>query len=74
MELAHIILYTNIIIIFLVFFVFSRAAPSAYGGSQARGRIRAVAAGLRWSHSNVGFKLRLWPTPQLMAGLHHSSW
>uniref|UniRef100_A0A8C3W8T2 aldehyde oxidase n=1 Tax=Catagonus wagneri TaxID=51154 RepID=A0A8C3W8T2_9CETA len=29
----------------------------AYGGSQARGRIRAVAAGLRHSHSNVGSEL-----------------
>ena len=27
-------------------FVFSRPAPEAYGGSQARGLIRAVAAGL----------------------------
>uniref|UniRef100_A0A8D1U2S2 Carboxypeptidase n=1 Tax=Sus scrofa TaxID=9823 RepID=A0A8D1U2S2_PIG len=35
------------------FFVFSRAAPSEYGGSQARGPIRAVAAGLRQSHSNA---------------------
>ena len=32
--------------------VFSRAAPTAYGGSQARGLIRAVAAGLCQSHSN----------------------
>ena len=41
------------------FFVFSRAAPKAYGGSQARGLIRAVAAGLRQSHSNDGSKPRL---------------
>ena len=46
---------------------FSRAAPAAYGGSQARGLIGAVAAGLRQSHSNVGYELRLRPTPQLMA-------
>ena len=31
-----------------------RAAPAARGGSQARGRIGAVAAGLRHSHSNSG--------------------
>ena len=39
-----------------------RAAPTAYGGSQAKGRIGALAAGLRHSmsetyltaHSNVG--------------------
>ena len=36
------------------FFVFSRATPVAYGGSQARGLKGAVAAGLRHSHSNAG--------------------
>ena len=36
------------------FFFFSRAVPSVYGGFQARGRIRAVAASLRQSHSNAG--------------------
>ena len=30
--------------IFCLFFAFSRAAPAAYGGSQSRGLIRAVAA------------------------------
>ena len=30
----------------LLFFAFSRAAASAYGGSQVRGLIGAVAAGL----------------------------
>ena len=52
---------------FFCLFAFSRAAPVAFGGSQARGLIRAVAAGLRQSHRNVGSKLRLQPTPQLMA-------
>ena len=32
----------------------SWAAPAAYGGSQARGLIGAVATGLRQSHSNSG--------------------
>ena len=41
----------------------------AHGGSQARGRIRAVAAGLCYSHSNSGSELRLGPTPQLTATL-----
>ena len=38
----------------VLFFVFalSRAAPTACGGSQARGRIGAVAASLRQSHSS----------------------
>ena len=53
--------------LFLFVFVFSRAAPVAHGGSQARDRIRVVAAGLRQSHSNVGSDLLLQPTPQLMA-------
>ena len=49
---------------------FFRAAPAAHGGSQARGRVRAIAAGLYHSHSNARSKLRLWPTPQLMAMLY----
>ena len=36
-----------------------RASPTAYGGSQARALIRAVAAGLRQSHSNVRSELHL---------------
>ena len=39
-------------IFFLFFFAISWAAPAAYGGSQARGQIEAVATGLRHSHSN----------------------
>ena len=35
-------------------FAFSRATPEAYGGAQARGLIRAIAASLRQSHSNAG--------------------
>ena len=52
---------------FFFFWVFSRAAPTAYGDSQARGLIGAVAAGLCPSHSNTGSKPRLQPTPQLTA-------
>ena len=57
---------------FFLFFVFglfaiSWAALVAYGGSQARGRIGAVAAGLRQSHSNSESELSLQPTPQLTA-------
>ena len=48
-------------------FVFSRAAPMAYRGSQARGLIRAIAASLCQSHSNMGSELRLRLTPQLTA-------
>ena len=52
---------------FFCLFAFSRAAPAAYGGSQARGLIGAVAAGLRQSYSNTGSEPRLRPTPQLTA-------
>ena len=45
----------------------SWAAPAAYGGSQARGPIGAVATSLRQSHSNAGSEPRLQPTPQLTA-------
>ena len=55
------------VFVFFVFSVFSRAALAAYGGSQARGLIRAVAAGLQHSHSNVGSELCLQHTPQLTA-------
>ena len=43
--------------------------PMAYVGSQARGRIRAAAAGLYQSHSQMGSELYLCPTPQLTAML-----
>ena len=46
-----------------------RAALVAYGGSQARGRIGATAAGLHHSHGNAGSELHLRPVPQLMAAL-----
>ena len=38
----------------------------AYGGSQARDLIGAVAAGPCQSHSNMGSEPLLQPTPQLM--------
>ena len=47
--------------------VLFRAAPVAYGGSQARGPIGAIAAGLHHSHSNSRSEPHLRPTPQLMA-------
>ena len=56
-----------ILFFFLSFFAISWASPVAYGGSQTRGRIGAVAASLRQSHSNAGSEPRLQPTPQLTA-------
>ena len=58
------------------FFCLFRVASVAYGGSQARGQIRAVAAGLCHNHSNARSKPCLRRTPQLMATpdpLIHSS-
>ena len=64
--LGYIIFYFYLFI-FFVFLLFLWVAPAAYGGSQARGQIGAVATGLRQSHSNAGSEPRLQPTPQLMA-------
>ena len=53
-------LWSNYVILlsffFLIAFLFFRAIPAAYGGSQAKDRIRAKAAGLHHSHS----MLHLW--------------
>ena len=51
------------------FFFLFRAAPTAYGSSQARGPIGDVAAGLHHSHSNTRSEPHLRPTPQLTATL-----
>ena len=55
---------------FFFFFFLFRAAPTAYGGSQARGPIGAIAASLCHSHSNARSKPCLRPTPPLMATPH----
>ena len=49
-----------------LFILLFRAIPGAYGSSQARGPVRATAAGLHHRH-NMESKLHLRPTPQLMA-------
>ena len=64
--------YISVVLVVLSFylfslFAFSRAAPEAFGGSQARGLIGAVATGLLQSHSNTGSEPHLRPTPQLTA-------
>ena len=51
--------------LFFCLFALSRAAPVAYGGSQARGLIGAVAAGLCHSHSNSGSEPHPRPTAML---------
>ena len=53
---------------FYFIFVFFRAAPAAYGASQATGQIRAVAASLHHNHSNTRSpEPCLRHTPQLTA-------
>ena len=49
----------------LFFGLFSRAATAAYGGSQARGLIRATTTGLNHSIAT--------PDPSHVLDLHHSS-
>ena len=51
--------------LYTFFFLLSRAAPLAHGGSQARSRLGATAANLRHSHSNTD--------PSHICSLHHSS-
>ena len=46
---------------------FFRAAAMAYGSSQGRGGIRAIAASLHHSHSNMGSEPCMQPTPQFTA-------
>ena len=51
---------------FFFFFVFSRATPTAYECSQARGPVGAIAASLHQGCSSAGSEPCLQPTPQLM--------
>ena len=49
---------SNFFLFFCLFDIYW-AAPTAYGGFQARGQIRDVAGGLQQSHSNAGSQLHL---------------
>ena len=61
--------FLSLSVFIFIFLAFFRAAPAAYGGSQARGRIGTAAAGLYHSQSNERSEVCLPPTPQLMATL-----
>ena len=52
---------------FFFFFGHFRAAPLAYGSSQAGGQIGAAAVGLCHSYGNLGSKPPVQLTPQSMA-------
>ena len=58
--------------LFIYLFTF-RAALTAHGSPQARGRIRTIAASLCHSHSNTASELHLQPTAQLTATLDPQS-
>ena len=61
--------YVSFYLFIYCLFAILRAAPTAYGGSQARDPIRAIAAGLHHSHSHTRSEPHLRPTPQLTATL-----
>ena len=63
----YLLLLTQFLISFLSFCLL-RAAPAVHEGSQVRGVIGSVAAGLQGqSHSNTRSEPHLQPMPQLMA-------
>ena len=70
-DTIYLFIYLNFFFFFFGLFAISWAAPTAYGGSQARGPIGAVATGLHQSHSNTGSEPHLQPTPQLTATPDH---
>ena len=68
---SDIISHSPISLVFVCLFVslvFSRAAPEACGGSQARVQIGAVATGIHHSHSNAGSQPHLYTTAHGNAG------
>ena len=67
LSLKHSFLFFSFFFFFFCLFAISWDSPVAYGGSQARGLIRAVAASLHQSHSSTESEQSLQPTPQLMA-------
>ena len=78
-DLVSILSYFLFLFFIFLLFVFSRAAPLAYGGSQARGLIGAAAVSLHHSHSNLGrgldlASLRLWCRPAAIAPIKSLAW
>ena len=60
-----------LLVVVIYLFSLFRPTPSAYGISQARDRIGAVATGLYHSHSDARSEPCLWSSPQLMATPDH---
>ena len=67
-SVIHVYMFSGFFVLFCFFpFLSFRAMPVVYGGSQARGRMRATAAGLHRSRSHRGSEPPLQPPPQLTA-------
>ena len=66
-KIKNIITFNILLFLGRGLFAISWAAPVAYGGSQARGLIGAVATSLCQSHSQCGIRAESGPTPQLTA-------
>ena len=71
--LSNFYFYFSNIYLFIYLFLLFRASSVAYGSSQARGLIAAIAAGLHHSHSNIRSEPSLWPT-QLKAMPNPTHW
>ena len=67
LDLCLLLVQEYLLLLLLLLLLIFRATTAAYGCSQARGQIRAIAASLLHSHSNTGSESHLQPTPQLMA-------
>ena len=68
----HCLCSLNLIVLFVCLFclfAFSRATPTAYGGSQAGGSNWSCSHQPMPEHSNTGSERHLQPTPQLTARL-----
>ena len=61
-KLAFFFFFNNFFTFYFILFIYF-AYTTAYGGLQARGLIRATAAGLHHRHSNTRSKPHLQPTP-----------
>ena len=66
-QIEYLNLSLRFVFYLFVCFLLLGAVLAVHGGSQARGPIGVVAAGLHQSHSNVGSEPSLRPTPRLPA-------
>ena len=67
LNIFNLMIQDHRLLLFVVVVLSFLVTPAAYGGSQARVQIRAIAGGLHHSHSNTASELHLRPIAQLMA-------